>query len=228
MTIPSNRLQQLTANIADIARHAGRDLASIHVVAISKGQPVEAIETLIEQGQLNFGENYLQEALPKIMALAHYPLTWHFVGHIQRNKAKWIAAHFDWVHSVDTLKLAEALNRARAVTQAKQNVCVQVNLYGESSKNGVNPAELADILLRITALSKLKLRGLMTILPQDVDPLTGFTELATLQQHYQQQGFALDTLSMGMSHDYPAAIAAGATWLRIGTALFGPRQETLI
>ena len=105
---------------------------------------------------------------------------------------------------------------------------MQVNLYGESSKSGVNPAELADILLRINALPKLKLRGLMTILPQDVDPLTGFTELATLQQHYQQQGFALDTLSMGMSHDYPAAIAAGATWLRIGTALFGPRQGMLL
>lgn len=221
------RLQQLTANIEAIAHHAKRDPASINVVAISKGQPVEAIEVLIEQGQLNFGENYLQEALPKIEVLKYYPLTWHFVGHIQHNKAKLIAASFDWIHSVDNLKIATALNHARSTDQTKLNVCIQVNLYDEVSKGGVNPAALAALLPNVAALPQLALRGLMTVLPQTVDPLTGFTELAKLQQHYQQQGFKLDTLSMGMSGDYPAAIAAGATWLRIGTALFGPRTTSL-
>lgn len=194
-------------------------------MAISKGQPVEAIETLIEQGQLNFGENYLQEALPKIIALANYQLVWHFVGHIQHNKAKLISSHFDWVHSIDSLKVAAALSQARAVEKPALQVCIQVNLYDEVSKGGVSPAELTELLPHVAALPHITLRGLMTILPQTADPLTGFHELARLQQHYQQQGFVLDTLSMGMSSDYPAAIAAGATWLRIGTALFGPRMH---
>lgn len=194
-------------------------------MAISKGQPVEAIETLIEQGQLNFGENYLQEALPKIIALADYPLTWHFVGHIQHNKAKLIASHFDWVHSIDSLKVASALSQARTIEKPALQVCIQVNLYDEISKGGVSPGELTELLPHVAALPHITLRGLMTILPQTADPLTSFHELARLQQHYQQQGFVLDTLSMGMSSDYPAAIAAGATWLRIGTALFGPRAH---
>jgi hypothetical protein len=221
--MPTTRLQQVTADIVRIAHSVNRDPASIHLLAISKGQPPEAIETLIKQGQLNFGENYLQEALPKIAILKYFSPTWHFVGHIQHNKAKLIAENFDWVHSVDSLNTATALNRARSIDKTKLNVCIQVSLYDEISKGGVSPTELAVLLREIAALPQLALRGLMTILPQNVDPLVGFTLLAKLQQQYQQLGFELDTLSMGMSGDYPAAIAAGATWLRIGTALFGPR-----
>lgn len=221
--VPTSRLQQLTADIERIARHVNRDPASIHLLAVSKGQPREAIETLIQQGQLNFGENYLQEALPKIAALQDYPLVWHFIGHLQRNKAKQIATAFQWVHSLDKLDVAIALNQARQVLQTPLNVCIQVNLYNESSKGGVSIDELDDLLSAVVKLPRLALRGLMTILPQQLDARAGFDKLAELQRHYQQQGFKLDTLSMGMSNDYPAAIEAGATWLRIGTALFGPR-----
>jgi len=222
-TLPS-RLQHLTTDIYETALRVHRDPTNIHLLAVSKGQSIAAIKALIAAGQFNFGENYMQEALEKIYALSDYPLTWHFIGHLQRNKVKAIAQHFDWVHSVDNLARATALNHARPSHLPKQQVCIQVNLYDESTKGGIGIHDLTKLLAAVMALPKLQLRGLMTILPQAIDPSLGFMQLATLQQQLIDQGFALDTLSMGMSHDYHAAIAAGATWLRIGTALFGSRK----
>lgn len=216
-------LTELLDKIDNVAKQNGRDPSDIHLLAVSKGQSTQAIEGLIQQGQLNFGENYLQEAIPKIQLLKYYPVVWHYIGKLQSNKVTQVAKHFSWVHSIDKLTTAEKLSDTCIREHKQLNVCIEVNLYGEISKGGVSVSSLEPMLHAVAALPGLKLRGLMTILPKEVEPKQGFTKLAMLLKHYQQQGFALDTLSMGMSADYEQAIAAGATWIRIGTLLFGSR-----
>ena len=225
-----HRFQRVHAQIASAALRYGRPSDSVALIAISKSQPVEAMQALAELGQHDFGENYLQEALPKLAALRALPLTWHFTGQLQANKTRDVAENFHWVHTVDRERIAVRLNEQRSPHTAPLNVCIQVKLAEEAGKGGVEPAQLRALALRIAQLPRLRLRGLMCIPPpaqQFELQRAGFEQLAGLLQQLRLQlandNCQLDTLSMGMSEDFEAAIAAGATWLRIGTALFGAR-----
>ena len=204
---------------------AGRPAGSVNLLAVSKRQSVGAIRTLAKCGQKSFGENYLQEAKEKIQALKDLSLSWHFIGPLQSNKAAEVAQLFDWVHTVDREKIARRLNAARAANDAPLNVCIQVNISGEKSKNGIQPADLAEFAASIRDFANLRLLGLMALpAPQaELDKQRqAFRELRNL--YIETFGPAVDTLSIGTSQDYAAAILEGATIIRIGTALFGPRQ----
>ncbi len=204
----------------------GRDAASVTLVAVSKTQPADAVRALADMGQTDFGENYLQEALAKQQALVDLSLQWHFIGPIQSNKTRDIAEYFDWVHSVDRLKIAQRLSDQRPLTQPPLSVCLQVNVSDEDSKSGCTLAELPALAAAIQALPQLQLRGLMAI-PAPVastdDPARPFILLRQAFDSLLADGLPLDTLSMGMSDDFELAIAHGATHIRVGSALFGPR-----
>ena len=225
--------QILAASVREIrfrmfraAEAAGRDPASITLVAVSKAQPAEIMRAAATAGVTNFGESYLQEALPKIEQLAGLALRWHFIGAIQSNKTRAVAAHFDWVHSVDRLEIARRLATQRPVHAPPLNLCIQVALVAESTKGGVDPAELQETAARIAELPRIRLRGLMCVpppLPDAASQRRLFARLRTLGEDLNAGGLKLDTLSMGMSGDFEAAIAEGATHVRIGTALFGAR-----
>jgi len=226
MTMESERLTRVLARIEAAAGKAGRDPAGIRLVAVSKGQPVAAISSLAAAGQKDFGENYLQEALPKLEALRHLGLTWHFIGQLQGNKTRLIAERFDWVHTVDRARIADRLSEQRPHYASPLNVCIQVQLVPEPRKGGVPPEAVAELARHILALPRLRLRGLMCI-PPAADTALGrqalFSRLAGQADSLRQAGFDIDTLSMGMTDDFEAAIAAGSTVIRLGTALFGPR-----
>ncbi len=192
---------------------------AVRLVAVSKRQPVEAIRALAELGQRDFGENYLQEALDKQPDLADLPLTWHFIGPIQSNKTRSIAAHFDWVHSVDRVKIARRLGEQRDPALGPLKVLIQVNVDGETSKSGAEPEDVPAIVAACAECPTLELRGLMCI-PRPGNT-AAFEQLAALNRSLAEP---LPDLSMGMSGDFEAAIAAGATIVRVGTALFGPRE----
>jgi hypothetical protein len=207
----------------------GRAVDSVQLIAVSKTQPAAVIRAAAALGQTDFGENYLQEALPKIAALADLPLTWHFIGQLQANKTRAVAEHFQWVHTLDRERIAVRLNEQRNPHAPPLNVCIQVRLEDEPGKGGISRTELAPLARRVLELPRLRLRGLMCIPP----PRTGFeaqrqlfAELADCARELRAQGMALDTLSMGMSGDLEAAIAAGATCVRIGTAIFGERKSS--
>lgn len=219
MTTSLETLEQ-RIRAAELAAH--RPAGCVQLLAVSKAQSAEQIKTLAELGVRNFGENYLQEALPKINSLSDFHLNWHFIGHIQRKKAKLIAQHFDWVHSVDRLDVAVSLSKARADHDRPLNICVQVNVSREPQKSGILPEDLSDLIYNISLLPHLTLRGLMTIPMKNDDH--AYHELHRLYGALQEQGYELDTLSMGMSDDFESAIAQGATLIRIGTALFGSRN----
>ncbi len=224
MSTLADNLSAISARIASAAQAAGRDPASVQLLAVSKTKPASAIREIHAAGVCDFGENYLQEALTKQQALSDLPLIWHFIGPIQSNKTKAIAEHFDWVHSVDRLKIAQRLSEQRPAGLPPLNICLQVNVSGEDSKSGCTPADLPALAKAIAALPNLRLRGLMAI-PEPTDDRTAQeAAFATLRQLQEGLGLGLDTLSMGMSHDLEAAIAQGATWVRIGTALFGARD----
>ena len=227
MTAILSNLQATRLAIAEAAKTAQRDAAAVHLLAVSKTFPAAAVREAYQAGQTAFGENYLQEALDKIAALRDLPLEWHFIGPVQSNKTRAIAENFSWVHSVDRLKIAERLSVQRPPTLPPLNVCLQVNVSGEETKSGVAPAEVVQLAREIALLPHLKLRGLMTI----PSPAVGesaqrapFTQMKKLLEHLNSLGMTLDTLSMGMSHDYPAAIREGATLVRIGRAIFGNRD----
>lgn len=212
--------------IAAAALRCGRDPNSVGLLAISKGQSADRIRRIAAAGQRHFGENYLQEALTKIAALDDLRLTWHFTGQIQANKTRPIAEHFAWVHTVDRERIAVRLNDQRPHYAPPLDVCLQVLLEEEPGKGGVRPADLEVLAARVRELPRLRLRGLMCIPPhRDTfeEQLAPFRRLHDLLEDLNAKGFALDTLSMGMSADLEAAVAAGATWVRIGTAIFGPR-----
>ncbi len=203
-----------------------RDPASVLLLAVSKRHSIDSISQLYDSGQRAFGENYLQEALEKIPNLPA-DICWHFIGPIQSNKTRAIAENFDWVHTVSSLRIAQRLNDQRPPDRGKLNVCIQVNLEDEAGKSGVGAAEVPELASGILQLSHLKLRGLMTIPPPSTDPQRQFAMLdkvTQLSKRLRMQGMPLDTLSMGMSADIEAAVAAGSTIIRVGTALFGPRQ----
>ena len=223
----ANRLAQIQQRIEAAARACGRDPTTITLLAVSKRHPVTAIRACAAAGQRAFGESYLQEALAKQQQLADLPLQWHFIGPLQSNKSAAIAAHFDWVHSVDRLKIAQRLNDQRPAHRPALNICLQINISGEASKSGVAPDAALPLARQLQQLPHLRLRGLMAIPAPATDPLQQrrpLEQLQQLQQQLQQEGLPLDTLSMGMSADLEAAVAAGSTLLRIGSALFGDRQ----
>ncbi|MEE1900698.1 YggS family pyridoxal phosphate-dependent enzyme [Pseudomonas asiatica] len=224
MSTLADNLSAISARIASAAQAAGRDPASVQLLAVSKTKPASAIREIHAAGVCDFGENYLQEALTKQQALGDLPLIWHFIGPIQSNKTKAIAEHFDWVHSVDRLKIAQRLSEQRPAGLAPLNICLQVNVSGEDSKSGCAPADLPALAKAVTALPNLRLRGLMAIPEPTDDRAAQEAAFATLRQLQEGLDLGLDTLSMGMSHDLEAAIAQGATWVRIGTALFGARD----
>lgn len=210
------------------ARAANRDPVEVRLLAISKTRPVDDIEAAIASGQRAFGENYLQDALPKIAALRdrHPDLEWHFIGAIQSNKTRDIAANFDWVHTLERAKIARRLSEQRPAGLAPLQVCIQVNISGEDSKAGIAPGEVLALARDITALPNLQLRGLMAIPAASDDPVeqaAAFAQMKALQAQLAGHGIMTDTLSMGMSDDLEAAIAEGSTIVRIGTAIFGAR-----
>jgi PLP dependent protein len=220
------RIREVQMRLARAAAAAGRSAQSVTLLAIGKAQPAELLAAAADCGLTHFGESYLQEALGKIAALQDRPLTWHFVGRVQTNKTRPIAEHFAWVHAIDRLKLAERLAAQRPHNAPPLNVCLQVNVAGEASKGGVSPAELPALAAAVARLPHLALRGLMCIPPEEHEPArqrAWFARLATLCAQLNAAGAQLDTLSMGMSSDFEAAIAAGATIVRLGTVLFGPR-----
>jgi PLP dependent protein len=218
-------LQAIQANIAH-AKAAANRTDAITLLAVSKAQSAEKIRAAYLAGQRTFGENYVQEAVNKQAQLEDLAIEWHFIGPIQSNKTALIAQHFDWVHSVDRLKIAQRLNDARPVSAAPLNVCIQINSSEEDSKSGVDIASQAMLAKAISAMPHLKLRGIMSI-PAPTKDLakqrTQFKIVADAFKTLQQQGFKLDTLSIGMSDDYVAAIHEGATIVRIGSAIFGKR-----
>jgi PLP dependent protein len=212
--------------IVSAAEAALRDVDSVTLLAVSKAQPANSVRALALEGVRDFGESYLQEALEKIEALGDLPLTWHFIGRLQSNKTRSVASAFAWVHAVDRLKIAERLSEQRPFHAPPLNVCLQVNIAGESSKGGVTPVELPALAAAVAALPRLKLRGLMCIPPDEDDTSRQrhwFSQLRLELDSLNAAGAGLDTLSMGMSGDFEAAIAEGATIIRVGTALFGAR-----
>jgi pyridoxal phosphate enzyme (YggS family) len=220
-------LQAVRLRIAAAARQAGRSEQCITLLAVSKGQPVAAVEAAALLGQRDFGENYLQEALPKIAALQGRGLGWHFIGPLQSNKTRMVAEHFDWVHAVGEARHAERLAAQRPAQAAPLNVCLQVKLGDEMSKSGVAAGEVAALARVVANLPRLQLRGLMCLPPAETDPARQrhwFGQLRELAASLRAEFPSLDTLSMGMSADLEAAVAQGATIVRVGTAIFGPRD----
>ena len=227
MTTIASNLQAVRNAIAAAAAGAGRVPDGIVLLAGSKTCPPEAIREAYHAGQTVFGESYVQEALEKIAALHDLPIEWHFIGPIQSNKTRTIAENFSWGHSVDRLKIAERLSAQRPQNSPPLNVFLQVNVSGEDSKSGVAPDEVDELAQAVARLPQLRLRGLMTI-PAPSDDVAAqrlpFAQLRELRDKLNLRGLALDTLSMGMSHDLEAAVLEGATIVRVGTAVFGERN----
>lgn len=219
-------LRSLRAEVAAAAAAAHRSVESVTLVGVSKGHAAQRIRAAAALGVTDFGESYLQEALPKLEALADLSVTWHFIGRVQANKSAAIAQRFAWVHGVDRLKVAERLSAQRPHYAPALQVCIQVNIAHESAKAGVEPEAAADLAAAISALPRLRLRGLMCILPAGQSVASNRRDFQALHQLLRQLEArigGLDTLSMGMSADYREAIEQGATLIRIGTAIFGPR-----
>jgi pyridoxal phosphate enzyme (YggS family) len=222
-------LQAVHRSIAAAATGAGRAAGAVSLLAVSKTFDSSAVLAAVSAGQRAFGENYLQEALDKmrdVAALSPLELKWHFIGPIQSNKTRPIAEHFDWVHTVERIKIAQRLAEQRPEAMAPLNICLQVNISGEASKSGAAPEELPALARAVAALPRLRLRGLMAI-PAPSDDVTAqraaFARLRALYEQLRADGVTLDTLSMGMSSDLGAAIAEGATIVRVGSAIFGAR-----
>lgn len=231
MNTVQDNLLNIKNEIKKIAKECGRDPNTIQLIAVSKTKPVEQIMEAINAGQLAFGENYVQEGIEKIQYfeknMPNNDLIWHFIGPLQSNKSKLVAEHFDWMHTIDRFKIAQRLSDQRPNHMAKLNVLIQVNISQEASKSGVKPEEVTDLVKQIVALPNLNLRGLMAIpeIENDYDKqINVFTKMQQLLYSLQKDYPFMDTLSMGMSGDMPAAISAGSTMVRIGTAIFGARQ----
>ncbi len=227
MSAIADNLQAVQARIGDAAALAGRSPESIRLLAVSKTWPLASVLEAADAGQLAFGENYVQEGIEKVTATTGRHLEWHFIGPLQSNKSRAVAEHFDWVHSIDRLKIAERLSAQRPSNLPPLQVCVQVNVSGEASKSGCAPDEALALCRAVAALPGLQLRGLMAIPEPSDDPAAQrapFRQVREIYDHIRAAGLPLDTLSMGMSHDLEAAVAEGATIVRIGTAIFGERN----
>ncbi|MBK9161659.1 MAG: YggS family pyridoxal phosphate-dependent enzyme [Nitrosomonadales bacterium] len=227
MTTITSNLQAVRAAIAAAADKAGRNTDSVSLLAVSKTFAADAVREAYRAGQPRFAESYVQEALVKMDGLRDLPIEWHYIGPVQSNKTRAIAENFAWVHSVDRLKIAERLSEQRPAQLPPLQVCVQVNISGENSKSGVSPDEAGPLALAVAKLPRLQLRGLMSVPAPEQDATAQHAPFARLREMLGQinrQGLQLDTLSMGMSHDFAAAIAEGATIVRVGTAIFGARH----
>ncbi len=229
LSLPQNcseSAQSTQSRIAQACRTASRSVDSVTLLAVSKGQSTAAIDSATRVGIENFGENFLQEGLPKIEALQGRELTWHFIGRLQANKTRPVAEKFAWVHAVDRIKIAERLSAQRPFHAPPLNVCLQLHVGGEASKGGVEPADIGALATAVRELPRIKLRGLMCMPPAETDvqrQRAWFRETRQVFDYLNERGLGLDTLSMGTSADFEAAIAEGATIVRIGTAIFGPR-----
>ena len=231
MSTIAHNLQAVDASIVEAARAAGRKPDEVRLLAVSKTFPAEAVLEAIGAGQRAFGENYLQEALDKMAAVSDalpgQQVEWHFIGPIQSNKTRPIAASFAWVHTVDRLKIAQRLSEQRPEQLGPLNICLQVNISGEVSKSGASPDELLELARHVAQLPRLRLRGLMAIPEPETDfnkQRAAFRRLRELADSVSAHGIVLDTLSMGMSADLAAAVVEGATIVRVGSAIFGVRK----
>ena len=232
MTNIAQHLQEIRTRITQAENRFQRPPGSVQLLAVSKTKPLSDIESAIAAGQLSFGENYLQDALPKITELQQkkpdLDVEWHYIGPIQSNKTRAIAEHFQWVQTVDRLKIAQRLHEQRPAHLPPLNICLQVNIAKDPNKSGLAADEVKILAEQVQSLPKLKLRGLMTI-PQQTSEFEQqripFAAMQALFRQLQQQGFELDTLSMGMTQDMEAAIAEGATLVRVGTGIFGERHK---
>lgn len=221
------RLAAVRRRVHDAENDAGRPAGSVMLLAVSKTFPAEVMRACAAAGQTRFGENYVQEAVSKITALSDLTLEWHFIGPLQSNKTRAVAEHFHWVHSIDRLKIAERLSQQRPEHLPPLQVCLQVNTSGETTKSGVSFAQLPELAAAVRQLPRLRLRGLMTIPAPSDDPAAQRLPFRALREAFDAlnaQGHDLDTLSMGMSDDLEAAIAEGATIVRVGSAIFGARD----
>ncbi len=215
--------------LAKAAVDAGRNADSVNLLAVSKKQPLNKVIEAAAAGQRDFGENQVVEGIEKIKSLANDELVWHFIGHLQSNKTRAVAEHFDWVHSIDRLKTAERLSQQRPDNLGDLNICLQVNVDEEASKSGMPFSSVADVARRVAGLRKLRLRGLMCLpaVRDDFDAQREpFARLRELADELATEGLVTDTLSMGMSADFRAAIFEGSTIVRLGTAIFGPRIQS--
>ena len=228
MTTISANLQAVTMRIEVAARQFGRNPGGISLLAVSKTWPTSDVREAALAGQKSFGENYVQEGVNKVKSLESLGLEWHFIGPLQSNKTRAVAETFDWVHTVDRLKIAERLSEQRPANLPALQVCIQVNVSNEKTKSGVSLDETATLARRVAELPRIKLRGLMAI-PEPVDDFAqqraAFHRLRDAFEQLNKEGLSLDTLSMGMSHDLEAAIAEGSTIVRVGTAIFGERNK---
>jgi pyridoxal phosphate enzyme (YggS family) len=230
MSTIAGNLQAVEATIQTACHAAGRPRSTVQLLAVSKTFPPEAVLEAVDAGQRAFGENYLQEGVDKIAAVAKarpdVPLEWHFIGPIQSNKTRPIATHFDWVHTVERLKIAQRLSEQRPPERGPLQICLQVNISGEASKSGAQPEELLALAREVATLPNLRLRGLMAIPEPEDDPelqRIPFARLRALAQEIVADGIFLDTLSMGMSADLRAAVLEGSSIVRVGSAIFGSR-----
>lgn len=227
----ASRLLAIKDQIASLTHQAGRAPDDVQLLAVSKTKPIEAIYAAYQAGQRQFGESYVQEAIPKIQLLQTNPdyadIEWHFIGPLQSNKTKPVAEHFDWVHSVDREKIAQRLNEQRPAHLLALNICLQINISGEQTKSGINADEVFGLAGIISQFPRLKLRGLMTI-AENTDDMNvvrdNFLHMQQLFNQLKSQYPSVDTLSMGMTDDMPLAINCGSTMVRIGTAIFGSRE----
>jgi pyridoxal phosphate enzyme (YggS family) len=220
-------LQAISLRIEKACAAAGRAPSGVRLLAVSKTFPAQAVAQAHAAGQIDFGENYIQEGVEKIQALAHLPLVWHCIGPIQSNKTRLVAEHFDWVHSVDRIKIAQRLSEQRPPERGPLQVCIQVNVDGGPTKAGVPPEQAAELARQIATLPGLRLRGIMSIpepAPDFASALAVHQRSLALYESLKAQGFDLDTLSLGMSADLEAAIHAGSTMVRVGSAIFGARS----
>jgi len=227
MTMIADNLHHVQTRITQACEQAGRASDAVRLLAVSKTFGADAVAQAHAAGQAAFGENYIQEAVEKIQALRHLPLQWHCIGPIQSNKTRLVAEHFDWVHTIDRIKIAQRLSEQRPAHRAPLQVCIQVNVDGGASKSGVTVSEALDLAHAVRALPGLCLRGLMCIpepAPDFVASCAVFARARGLFDGLNQAGMALDTLSMGMSADLEAAIASGSTMVRVGSAIFGTRS----
>ena len=226
-TLIAENIERVSSRINAAEKAAGRILGIVQLITVSKTRSANEIKQAVAAGAHHIGENYLQEALDKQTELHDEDIVWHFIGPIQSNKTHAIANHFDWVHSIDRLKIAQRLNDQRDTEKAPLNICIQVNISNESTKSGVLLADLPELAQKINALPNITLRGVMAIPSpnqSDIDLAADFARMQSSLDLLNQNGLALDTLSMGMSNDIEAAITAGSTMVRVGTAIFGPRN----